>query len=150
MTGSVLRDASSYLDLMSAVTSNRPRSRRWAPSRPKASVGTTYRWPPTWLMAAWGIDPSGRGSMTTDCLPSAPVETSTTSPVTRVTLLTVGGATEAGLAAGWADAAEGDVRARPARRATAARTAGVRTAFLADRDMRRFLSEGQGLGFDIT
>ena len=43
------------------------------------------------VIAAWGTDPSGRGSSETDCRPSSPVVTRTTSPVTSVTRCCTGG-----------------------------------------------------------
>ena len=88
-------------------------------------------------MAACGIEPSGRGRTVTDCRPSEPVETCTTSPVTRVTVSTSGAETGASLAAGRADAASvGAATTRPAVRARAPRYAVARATGGTDDDMQ--------------
>src|SRR6478735_6548003 len=80
-------------------------------------------------MAACGMDPSGRGRIVTDCLPSVPVVTWTTSPVTRVTVLIVGDPTGRGSAVVCAEAAGVvAVSDTPAETASAARQAVVRAA----------------------
>ena len=73
--------------------SNRSRSSRFEASRAMASNGTTNMCPWAWLMAACGMVPSGRGSRVTAWRLSVPVEIRTTSPVTSVTVRTVGGPT---------------------------------------------------------
>ena len=95
-------------------------------------------------MAACGMDPSGRGCSVTDCRPSDAVETLTTSPVTNVTVFTVGGPTRFGAGAG-ADgeaAAEPGADTSPAEMAATARTTVVRTVRGADGGMQESLRRG--------
>ena len=77
------------------------------------------------------MEPSGRGCSVTDWRPSEAVETLTTSPVTSVTVFTVGRTDPLRLGAGIggrAAAAEPVVDTRPTETAATARRAVVRTA----------------------